>query len=128
MTRYNFAFFQITPDGSIYGTDSWADPIVLFGEFDWSGAPGEGTQYCSWDTPTDPPACAAHHYETGLIYQAKQAGVEVYPSIGGWTLSDNFPTLAASEAARTRFAQQCVELIKAYDCEWRLMLALILLN
>jgi len=123
VTRYNFAFFQPTTTGEIFGTDSWADPIVLFGEFDWAAAPGVGTQYCSWDTPTDPPACAAHKYETGLIYQAREAGVEIYPSIGGWTLSDNFPTLAASEAARTKFAQQCVELIKAYgfdgiDIDW----------
>jgi hypothetical protein len=50
-----------------------------------------------------------------LIYLAKQAGVEVYPSIGGWTLSDPFPAMAASEPARTKFAQQCVELIKSYD-------------
>lgn len=123
VTRYNFAFFQPTTTGEIFGTDSWADPIVLFGEFDWAAAPGVGTQYCSWDTPTDPPACAAHKYETGLIYQAREAGVEIYPSIGGWTLSDNFPSLAASEAARTKFAQQCVDLIKAYgfdgiDIDW----------
>jgi chitinase len=115
VTRYNFAFFQTTTTGEIFGTDSWADAIVLFGDFNWAAAPGEGTQYCSWDTPTDPPACAAHNYETGLIYQSKQAGVEVYPSIGGWTLSDPFPAMAANEAARNKFAQQCVELIKSYD-------------
>ena len=74
----------------------------------------------------DPPACAAHHYETGLIYQAKQAGVEVYPSIGGWTLSDNFPVLAASEAARTKFAEQCVALIRNYDFDGvRIILVLL---
>ncbi len=49
--------------------------------------------------------------------------MEVYPSIGGWTLSDNFPEMAASEEARNKFAQQCVELIKAYgfdgiDIDW----------
>ena len=40
---------------------------------------------------------------------------EIYPSIGGWTLSDNFPTLAASAASRANFANQCVDLIKEYD-------------
>ena len=37
------------------------------------------------------------------------------PSIGGWTLSDNFPSIAASATKRERFAQQCVELIVDYD-------------
>lgn len=35
ITRANFAFFQITTDGEIFGTDSWADPITLFGMYDW---------------------------------------------------------------------------------------------
>ena len=48
---------------------------------------------------------------------------EIYPSIGGWTLSDNFPTLAASAASRANFANQCVDLIKDYnfdgiDIDW----------
>ena len=39
----------------------------------------------------------------------------MYPSIGGWTLSDDFPALAADPVARAKFANNCVELIKAYD-------------
>ena len=113
VSRYNFAFFQINEQGQIWGTDSWADPIVLFGEFDWMAVPGTG--HCSWDSPDEPPVCAGHFYEGGLIHQAHSAGVEVYPSIGGWTLSDPFPTLAANPTARATFAANCVELIKAYD-------------
>lgn len=41
--------------------------------------------------------------------------MEVYPSIGGWTLSDPFPNLAANPAARKKFADNCVKLIEAYD-------------
>ena len=37
------------------------------------------------------------------------------PSIGGWTLSDNFPTIAATEAGRKAFAANCVKLIEEYD-------------
>mmetsp|Transcript_15025 Transcript_15025/g.29711 ORF Transcript_15025/g.29711 Transcript_15025/m.29711 type:complete len:1992 (-) Transcript_15025:64-6039(-) len=33
--RVNFAFFQTDEDGNIWGTDSWADPITLFGPQDW---------------------------------------------------------------------------------------------
>lgn len=77
---------------------------------------GNGRQgYCSWDSPGDAPVCAGHFYEDGLISQAHGAGVEVYPSIGGWTLSDPFPALAASDAARKTFAANCVALIEEYD-------------
>ncbi len=41
--------------------------------------------------------------------------MEVYPSIGGWTLSDPFPALAANEATRLTFAANCVKLIEDYD-------------
>lgn len=43
------------------------------------------------------------------------AGGEIYPSLGGWTLSDPFPAMAASATARARFAQNCVDLILEYD-------------
>ena len=114
VTRYNFAFFQINEKGDIWGTDSWADSIVLLGDSDWNPAEG-AVQYCSWDAPGEPPACGARQYETGLISQAHSAGVEVYPSIGGWTLSGNFPKLAASATSRVDFANNCVKLIEAYD-------------
>ncbi len=115
MTRYNFAFFQIDVKGNIWGTDGFADPIVLLGEQDWSAAEGEGTVYCSWDSPGGVPACATRAYETGLISQAHSAGVEVYPSIGGWTLSNNFPKLAADPTARLYFANNCAKMIEDYD-------------
>jgi chitinase len=123
ITRANFAFFQITTAGDIYGTDNWADPITLFGPYNWAAAPGEGDMYCSWDSPDEAPACSAHNYEEGLIYLAHAAGVEVYPSIGGWSLSDPFPAMAANPEARKRFASQCVDLIKNYnfdgiDLDW----------
>ena len=44
--RVNFAFFQTNADGDLWGTDSWADPQVLFGPSDWNPAPG-GPTYCS---------------------------------------------------------------------------------
>ena len=77
----------------------------------------EGTvaEYCSWDEPAEAPNCMAHHYEEGLLYLAHQAGAEVYPSIGGWSLSDAFPVMAADEQARKHFARQCVELIRNYN-------------
>ena len=123
MTRVNFAFFQITEEGYIYGTDEWADPITLFGFYDWMADEGTANTFCSWDAPNAPPNCMAHKYEEGLIYRAHQAGAEVYPSIGGWSLSDPFPAMAASPEARANFARQCVDLIRNYnfdgiDLDW----------
>jgi chitinase len=113
ITRANFAFFQITTDGDIFGTDSWADPICLFGPYDWMAE--DGFKYCSWDAPGEPPKCGYHNYQEGLLYLAHKAGAEVYPSIGGWSLSDPFPAMAANPTARKHFASQCVELIKSYN-------------
>lgn len=33
--RRNFAFFQTNERGDLWGTDSWADPNLLFGPYDW---------------------------------------------------------------------------------------------
>ena len=116
VTHYNFACFQTNVNGNIWGTDAYADPIVLYGEMDWSWAPGQGKPgFCSWTEPGKPPLCQGHKYETGLIYQAHTAGVEVYPSVGGWTLSNDFPSLAKNPTARKAFAANCVKLIEAYD-------------
>ena len=108
----NFAFFQTDITGAVWGTDSWADPIVLFGPYNWN--PAEGLEKrCSWDSPTVK-ACNHHFEEKGLIHLVKAAGAEIYPSLGGWTLSDAFPTMAADESARANFAQNCVNLIVEY--------------
>ena len=50
-----------------------------------------------------------------MISLAHEAGAEVYPSLGGWSLSDPFPAMAADPIARMNFAQKCVELIIDYD-------------
>ena len=82
----------------------------------------EGREYCSWDGP-NLKTCNRHFYEDGLIYQAKAAGAEVWPSIGGWSLSDPFPAMANSEVSREKFADNCVKLIEEYgfdgiDIDW----------
>ena len=56
--------------------------------------------------------CNHHFYEKGLLHLVKQAGAEIWPSIGGWSLSDPFPVMAKNPASRKRFAEQCIELIE----------------
>jgi chitinase len=113
----NFAFFQTDTSGAIWGTDSWADPIVLFGPYNWN--PTEGSkERCSWDGPSTK-SCNTHDDEKGLIHLVKSAGAEIYPSLGGWTLSDAFPAMAAVASARATFAQNCIDLIVEYDFDGR---------
>ena len=84
--RVNYAFFQTNTNGDLWGTDSRGDPNVLFGPYDWN--PSESSkEFCSWDSPTDRP-CNYHKYQQGLIHLVHAAGAELYPSLGGWTLSD----------------------------------------
>ncbi|KAL7550058.1 hypothetical protein ACHAWF_016881 [Thalassiosira exigua] len=110
--RVNYAFFQPDARGNIFGTDRWGDPQLLFGPY--SSKLGGGVQRCSYDGPGEV-NCAYHEHNTGIIVQAHAQGAEVYPSIGGWTLSDNFPTLSADPVARDNFARKCVEILTHHD-------------
>ncbi|MFN3405039.1 MAG: glycoside hydrolase family 18 protein [Cytophagaceae bacterium] len=104
-TILNYSFFQCDTLGNLFGTDFWADSILLRGKYDWS---------------TDPPSYIPN---TNLIDWAHIYGVKVMVSIGGWTLSDNFPTVAADPKRRAHFAQECVRILKDYkfdgiDIDW----------
>lgn len=49
--------------------------------------------------------------------------IQVWPSIGGWSLSDAFVAVASSESSRKRFAASCVALLEQYsfdgiDIDW----------
>ena len=47
--------------------------------------------------------------------QVHRARRDIYPSLGGWTLSDAFPPMAADAASRRNFARNCRDLIVDYD-------------
>jgi hypothetical protein len=85
-----------------------ADPQLLFGPYN-DNAPMNDPKHCSWDA-ANVKNCNHHDYKQGLIHRVHDAGAEIYPAIGGWTLSNAFPAMAANAAARTNFAQQCVDL------------------
>lgn len=104
-TILNYSFFQTDEAGNITGTDPWADTILLRGKVDW-GKPQP-----------------AYYANTSLIDYAHLWGIKVLPVMGGWTLSDAFPKMAASQKSRANFAHNCVNLIKTYqfdgiDIDW----------
>jgi chitinase len=104
-TILNYSFFAPDKDANLLGTDAWADSVLLRGKIDWGKAQ------------------PAYIPNTSLIDIAHVWGVKVMVSIGGWTLSDNFPTIAADTTKRHHFAQQCVHLLRSYkfdgiDIDW----------
>ncbi len=105
-TILNYSFFAPLPNGEIVGTDAWGDSILLRGRFDFGN-------------PVQP----AYVPNTSVIDIAHAWGVKVMVSIGGWTLSDNFPKLAADPELRAKFASSCVKALRMYnfdgiDIDW----------
>ncbi len=101
----NYAFFKPETNGSLSSTDAWADQNLLLGQINWS------------TTPT------SYYPNTSIVSLAHNAGTKVLPSIGGWTLSNNFPSIAATPSKRTLFAHSCCDLIRTYqfdgiDIDW----------
>lgn len=105
-TILNYSFFQPDTLGNLFGTDEWADSVLLRGRYDWSSS-----------------VQPAYIPNTSVIDQAHVWGVKVMVSIGGWTLSDNFPQVAKHPERRAHFAQECVRLLREYqfdgiDIDW----------
>jgi GH18 family chitinase len=95
----NYAFFKPKADGSIEGTDAWADENLLQGEIDWTTTP------------------KSYKPNTSLVDLAHQSGVKVVISIGGWTESDHFPAIAADTKKREKFIAECIRLITFYNLD-----------
>ncbi len=119
-TRVNYAFFRPLDDGTLHVTDDWADPEVLFGPTNWNPSTDD-SEICisamSKGATTGSEKCGFYDRANGLIELAHAAGTEVWPSIGGWTLSDEFPAIAASAIARASFASACVRLLREYNMD-----------
>lgn len=102
-TVINYAFFSPQLDGTIISTDTWADENLLLGQPDWANG--------------------GYLPNTNIVDLAHNNGVKILPSIGGWTLSSNFPSIAADPTIRANFVQACVGLIDTYgfdgvDLDW----------
>lgn len=94
-TILNYAFLNPQANGSIALFDSWADENLLLGPMNWSTGQRNNTQ--------------------SLPYCAHLNNVKVLASIGGWTLSNNFPGIASDPVKRANFASHCRQLITVYD-------------
>jgi len=103
-TIINYAFFNPQANGTVVTGDQWATDNILLGPDVW--------------TPF-------HYYDStkSLPYLCNANNVKCVLSIGGWTWSTNFPTIAGSLATRTAFAHHCTDLVRQYkldgiDIDW----------
>lgn len=115
-TAINYAFFQPNPDGSISTFDPLADKTLLLGDF----RPDVPVRYKSSVGFGNP---QWHIPGTSLVSKAHEQGVKVLISVGGWTLSQHFSSIAANPQKRRRFAQSCGEMVRIYgidgiDIDW----------
>jgi GH18 family chitinase len=95
----NYAFFKPLPDGSLTGTDDWADENLLLGKINWETTP------------------KSHYPNTSIVDLAHKAGVKILISIGGWSESDLFPKIAADAQKRQKFASECTRLVVFYNLD-----------
>lgn len=54
---------------------------------------------------------------TNMVTQAHANGVKALVSVGGWTWSTNFPTIAKTDASRKKFASECQRYITTYNLD-----------
>ncbi len=109
-TAINYAFFQPNPDGSISTFDPVADKILLLGSIRPDAPAG-------YQRSKDLGKAFWHDSSTSLVSKAHSQGVKVLISVGGWTLSHHFSSIAASPEKRRRFARSCNEMIRVYDID-----------
>ena len=107
----NYAFLYPLPDGQIQITDPWGDKNLLLGSINWGVAPA------GYDSSFDLGNPAYHNPGTSIVYHAHANNTQIMMSIGGWTLSSDFPAIAADPVKRTNFAHWCNEVIRLYDVD-----------
>ncbi len=108
-TIINYAFLEPETDGTISLFDPYADKTLLVGEISPSAPRAYKSSkkiFKDW-----------HIEGTSLVENAHANGVKVIASIGGWTMSKHFSTIAESEQKRRTFAKSCAELVLLYDID-----------
>jgi chitinase len=118
-TRMNFAFYHPDSNGKIWLTDTYADGDVLFGPS--SPYPTKDTRVVCLQAYHPrlgkEERCYNKHVKQGLVELAHAQGVEVWPSIGGWTLSHHFSKIAEDPKKRATFASESVRLLREYNLD-----------
>jgi chitinase len=110
-TYLQYAFINVDAEGHLQLTDPWADKNLLLGTIDWVSAPA------GYDSGYDWGNASYHLPNTSLSYHAHLHDVKLLVSIGGWTLSTNFPGIASDPSKRAVFAADCVSMCSLYNLD-----------
>ena len=102
-TIINYAFMSPDANGTIVQNDPWSDAMFLEGEIDW-------------DKTIDPENPAYVPY-SNMVDHCHAVNTQVVMSLGGWTLSTEFPKVAADPVKRAHFAQECVRICKKWNLD-----------
>jgi chitinase len=110
-TIINYAFLKPAADGRLVCPDPWGEKNLLLGDIDWSVTPA------GYETSDELGNPAYHKPRTSIAFFAHAAGVKLVISVGGWTQSDLFPSVAADPVKRRTFAHWCNEAMRRYDAD-----------
>lgn len=104
LTHINFAFANLSPDGTITVGDPWIDIEKPFGDDTWNTE-------------------LRGHFGQLIKLKQKYPHIKTLISVGGWTWSKNFSAVAASEALRKACAESAVDFVVKYgfdgvDLDW----------
>ncbi|CAG8577505.1 9591_t:CDS:2 [Paraglomus occultum] len=102
-----YAFAEPNADGTVILKDPWADTDKHFDGDSWN------------DTGNN---LYGNFKQLGLL-KKKNRHLKVSLSIGGWTLSKNFPTMAAHKSSRHKFVESSIALLNdlgldGLDVDW----------
>ena len=91
-----YAFAEPNADGTVILKDPWADTDKHFDGDSWN------------DTGNN----LYGNFKQLALLKKKNRHLKVSLSIGGWTLSKNFPTLAAHKSSRHKFIESSIALLR----------------
>ena len=143
LTAINYGFIGIEKDGSLYSLDEYAD---FDKQFDGTGANYISPSYSYLDVENrnhtvgyidksslklipnlkfknDKTTLYKGNFKEMMLLKVKYPHLKVYPSIGGWTKSDNLFKIATDSVKRKTFAKNSVDFARKHgfdgiDIDW----------
>jgi chitinase len=107
----NYAFFKPESNGGISLSDPWGDKNILLGPINWATSPA------GYESSNDFGNATYHHSNQKFSDYCHAKNVKLLISIGGWTYSGNFSSIAADPLKRAKFATDCQTMVQLYNLD-----------